>query len=416
MANRLTILAMMLVFVIVSLLWINFVPKTQISDFGNFWSRVTGILKGDLLYYTNQDYFAKWAYQTGFMAYILLLVKIFGFHILPVQLLNILYQVFTILLIYKITLKIFKNVKMARISAFLLMIDLDWFAISSQADNQYLGSFLFLLTFYLVLQNKYWSYLLAGICLALGAIIRPIGPVIIAGIIVYAIVYAIVNNNSIHIEQLWKLLVLLGMYFLIFNGAGLLIKSSGLNQYGLSNRDPGWKFAVGLNYRSGGTYDQKLFEQINTNKNQQQMKQEEKKILTDEISYLNKNHKWLSLFQKKISTSWSSSSHAIDFTSVNTKVSPRTYQKLTLLGYLGSIIIILFSWIGSFVLYKMKEYQGIFLLILPFLAFAVVQLFIEVQGRYRIEFIPILAIISSIGMMEIVKRIPTIFHQRKQIE
>lgn len=389
---------MMFIFSLISIGLIIFAPKVQISDFGNFWYRAPGILKGDHLFYTDTDYFAKWAYQTGFMAYLLALIKIFGHTILPVQILNILYQLITILLAYCINLKIFNNVKMARIGTFLLIIDFDWFALSSQADNQYLGSMFFLLTFYLILQDKYWSYLLAGISLALGAIVRPIGPVIIAGIIVFAFFYKIISNNKFHLTQVWKLLITLLVYFLVFNSAGLLIKSSGLNQYGLSNRDSGWKFVIGLNHATNGTYDQALFDEINIGKNNEQITTKEKQIIKQEASYLTNNHQWLNLFQNKISTSWSGSTDALDFTGLNKKISNASYTKITWLGYLGSIMIIIFSWIGSISFFKTKHQHGLYLLILPLLAFAVAQLFIEVQGRYRIEFIPILSIIGGVGL------------------
>lgn len=41
------------------------------------------------------------------------------------------------------------------------------------------------------------------------------------------------------------------------------------------------------------------------------------------------------------------------------------------------------------------------LIILPLMAFATIQLIIEVQPRYRIDFVPILAIIAGFGFSRI---------------
>jgi hypothetical protein len=45
-----------------------------------------------------------------------------------------------------------------------------------------------------------------------------------------------------------------------------------------------------------------------------------------------------------------------------------------------------------------KFSKNLYLLILPLMAFAVVQLIIEVQGRYRIELLPVISIIASVGL------------------
>ena len=79
-------------FMIVATVWILNVPNNQISDFGNFWTRVPGFLVGDKLYETDNDYFSKYAYQTGFMIYVTSVVRIFGYKIFAIQFLNVIYQ------------------------------------------------------------------------------------------------------------------------------------------------------------------------------------------------------------------------------------------------------------------------------------------------------------------------------------
>ena len=64
-------------------------------------------------------------------------------------------------------------------------------------------------------------------------------------------------------------------------------------------------------------------------------------------------------------------------------------------------MLIIFSWFGSLKLLKGKLNNQIFLLLLPLMAYAVVQLLIEVQGRYRLEFLPIIAILGGLGLYSI---------------
>lgn len=246
--NWALLLVMLGIFMIVATSWILVVPKTQLSDFGNFWTRVPGLQHGAKLYRTDNDYFSRFAYQSGYMVYVLGVVKIFGYHIFAIQFLNVIYQALILLFTYLLVVKIFENIKVARLAVLLLMIDLDWFALNSQASNQYLGSLCYLLTFYLIMQDKLWAYILSGVTLTIGCLIRPIGPVIVAGIVVFAILYTMFEKNKFNYRKPLKILLSLLIYLALFSLAGWGIKASGLNAYGLSNYDPEWKFVTGLNY------------------------------------------------------------------------------------------------------------------------------------------------------------------------
>ncbi|WP_334329819.1 ArnT family glycosyltransferase [Companilactobacillus sp. HBUAS59699] len=401
--NRLVLLSLLAIFAIAAIIWIKLVPQTQVSDFKAFWDNAPRALSGKQIYQMDNDYFAKWAYQTGFLVYVMTVVKIFGHHIIAIQLLNVLYQVLILLVMYQLVVKIFNNIKMARLSVLLLMIDLDWFALNSQTNNQYLGMLLFLVTFYLIILNKYWSFALAGLTLGLGSIIRPIGPVIIAGIIVFGIMYLFISNNHLHLDAIWKLLITLAIYFVIFSGAGMAIKSSGLNSYGLSNRDSEWKFVIGLDYNSRGVYDQAMVDRFDLKDTRATMSKKEYSVIHENINYLNSNHKWLSLLWSKNSTLWAQNSTAMDFTGFEKIHSAKTTSLMRMAAYMGTVILIIFSWVGSLRLFKQRFSNNFYLLLLPLMAYAVVQLLIEVQGRYRLEFIPVIAILGSVGLYSTVK-------------
>lgn len=412
--NWLIIDTMLVIFILGATFWVTQLPKIQVSDYGNFWDRMLDYKFGFPLYQTDNDYFSKYAYQTGFLVYVYGVVKLFGYHIFAIQFLNIIYQAITLLLTYLLASKIFNNIKVARLSVLLLMIDLDWSALNAETSNQYLGSMLFLLTFYLIMQNKTYAYILAGFTLTLGCLIRPIGPVIIAGIVVFTLIYLLLNKHDYHASL--KVLATLAIYFVLFSLAGWGVKSLNINQYGLSNNDPEWKFVTGLNYQSSGTYSSDMEKLIDPNKTRSQMSKVEKKALNQEVAYLNQNHAWLKLFIKKTQLLWSSRTMATDGANFGMNHSQANTELINYLAYLGSIVLIIFSWIGSLNLFKTKFSNNLYLLILPLLAFAVVQLLIEVQGRYRIEFLPILAIFGGLGLYESLVLLNSfVFRQKKSL-
>lgn len=410
--NALILITMIAIFMIIATYWITVVPNLQVSDYGNFWSRAFNYEVGNPLYQDDNDYFSKYAYQTGFFVYVVGVVKIFGYHIFVIQFLNVIYQALILYVTYLTVNKVFHNIRMARLAVLLLMIDLDWFALNAQTSNQYLGSLMFLLTFYLLMLDKTKYYLLAGVTLALGCIVKPIGPVVVAGIIVFGLLIKLWKQHNY--QSSLKILATLAIYFLLFSLAGWGIKASGINEYGLSNRDSEWKFVTGLNYDSNGAYSPDLNRFIDPSKSRNEMNNVEKAQVKRERTFLNQHHSWLRLFVNKTQLLWSSRTMATDSTNFNLNHSQKTFDLVNYSAYIGSIILIIFSWIGSLELFKTKFSDNLYLLLLPLMALAVVQLLIEVQGRYRIEFLPVIAIIGSLGLYKSIELIRSFAPKEKE--
>jgi hypothetical protein len=85
------------------------VPQTQQSDFGAFWTTSPKALAGQPIFSYDNDYFAKWAYQTGFLVYVMTVVKIFGHHVIAIQLLNVVYQVLILYMVYLLSMQILRK-------------------------------------------------------------------------------------------------------------------------------------------------------------------------------------------------------------------------------------------------------------------------------------------------------------------
>lgn len=254
--------------------------------------------------------------------------------------------------------------------------------------------------------------MLAGVTLALGCIVRPIGPVVVAGIIVFGLLIKFWKQHNY--QSSLKILATLAIYFLLFSLAGWGIKASGINEYGLSNRDSEWKFVTGLNYDSNGAYSPDLNRFIDPSKSRNEMNNVEKAQVKRERTFLDQHHSWLRLFVNKTQLLWSSRTMATDSTNFNLNHSQKTFDLVNYSAYIGSIILIIFSWIGSLELFKTKFSDNLYLLLLPLMALAVVQLLIEVQGRYRIEFLPVIAIIGSLGLYKSIELIRSFAPKEKE--
>jgi len=210
------------------------------------------------------------------------------------------------------------------------------------------------------------------------------------------------------LQSLKKIGLLLLIYVSILSITGIMIKETGLNEYGLKNSDPEWKFVTGLNYESSGTYSDDLNRIIEESASRQEMSKMEKSRIGKQITYLNNNNKWFNLFISKISLLWSKQSSAVSASGFHLNHSGAISNFMNIVGYSGSLLIIIFSWIGSIYLFKGKSNYNVFIIVLPILAFAVIELFIEVQGRYWIEFVPMLTIFAGMGLYKVFESIDVI--------
>lgn len=210
------------------------------------------------------------------------------------------------------------------------------------------------------------------------------------------------NVKKSKIASSIKIVIFALTCLLTLSGTSLYVQKSGLNPYGLRNTDTEWKFIAGLNYQSKGMYSAELDKALNSFPSRKINRQHEDKLLSDQIKNLNVKYEWLRLFMNKASVLWAESSEVLAFTQFSLIHSTTTYV-VTFIGFLGSFAIIIFSWLGSIKLIKNEITSSILLFIIPILAFALIELVIEVQGRYRVEFVPIISIVAGIGIHEVYK-------------
>lgn len=402
--NLLVLIGLLSFFGIIYVIWLYITPSVQYSDYGIFWRYGIKAINGNRIYHMDNNYFAKWAYQTGFLTYVMLIIKLFGAHIRYIQIFNVVYQLLILVLIYFITKKIFHKVSLSRCSVFLLGINIEWFAINNRVTNQYIGLVFILLTFLCILQDHCIGWIAGGLSLAIANYLRPLGVIYVVGIVAFGVVYRLINLPGHRLKSLLHIVTFVMSYFLLFSGLSFSVKQSGLNEYGLRNRDTTWKFVTGLNYQSEGTKRKFINNQFDLKSDRKTMQKEEKAFTRKNIRELNAKHLWIKLFIKKFNILWAYPSNSLDYTLFRKKYSLITYELLIVLSFAINSIEMFLLLFAAIAYARKQMTSGYYLLLLPLLVYTAAQLIIEVQGRYRIEFTPILVIISSLGIQLIITR------------
>lgn len=230
-------------------LFIFNVPQT--SDFAVLLDAAKKFAINDYSF-SKDAYFTMWAYQTGFVIYEGLILKLFS-NTFFLKLLNITYEVIINLFIYKISLKLVSK-KSSKIVSLLYAILPFSLYYGTVLCNNHLSSLLFIIAIYLLLykDSKIFIYIVSGILLSLGNTIRCEGVVVIFSYLLYKAL----NINKKNIKDTFKFSSILLITYLLCNiGTSYLIQSLNINSEGLKNNNPLWKFVLGTNASTSGMYD-----------------------------------------------------------------------------------------------------------------------------------------------------------------
>ena len=236
------------------IVWLNSQP---VQDFDTMYSAARQLAQGSRAYLDN-IYFFNWAYQSAFVAYEALVIALFGESLFPLQLLNAVYLAGTNVLVYLMA-KRFLPEKAAMTAGVLYALYPAPLFLAGVLTNQHLSVFLLYSALYLLLGKELTPRraLGAGIIMALGNAIRPIGVILMLAAALWLLIRAAHKADRSHI--LHGAAVAFG-YFAIGAALSGLIVVNGINPQGLANNQPMWKFVVGLNQDSNGCWNRADYE------------------------------------------------------------------------------------------------------------------------------------------------------------
>ena len=371
-------LILFIVSFVIRLIFIIVANFPQVYDFKTLLEASEMFARGDYSFNT-WYHFSTWGYQTAFVIYQGVLLKLFN-SVFLLKLLNVIYSSLIVVIVYKLGLKISKNEKSARIVSMLYMIFPFYLFLNSVLLNSHLATLLSYIGIFFILKNeaKYKDYLIGSILIALGNLIRPEGIIIILTLIIYKLITLKKENIK---KIIISLLIFLSSYFIICNGASFLVKTSGVNPSGLDNKDPLWKFLLGFNYETCGYYtDSDAAFQVDktTEINEIKRRALEDPVRTGKLMVCKVDRFWLSSGLEDEMGSFNDKSFKI--LGINIKFSMIKGIAIALNNGINIIILALML-LGLIVNRKKIKDEVLFMLIMVLITFGV-YLFIEIQPRY----------------------------------
>lgn len=244
-------LVLFLISFVIRLVFIIIADFPQVYDFATLLSASHMFSYGDYSF-NSWFHFHTWGYQTGFVIYQGFLLKLFGSEFL-LKVLNTIYSSLLVLFIYFMGRRI-SSEKSARMVSFLYMVFPFPLFLNSILCNHHLSCLLMYLGIFFLIKKdkKFIHYVIAGVLVSLGNIIRPEGIIVVLSFLIYSLFCFDKNKFFNSVVRICAFMI---VYFSIGFGSSFLVVKSGVNPSGLKNLDPLWKFVLGFNYNTCGYYE-----------------------------------------------------------------------------------------------------------------------------------------------------------------
>lgn len=396
--------------IVIRLIVVLLLNFPQLTDFSILLEAAKSFAKGNFDF-QNTSYFTTWAYQTGFVIYEGLVLKLFN-NVLILKLLNIIYSSTLVVLIYQIGKKICTE-KSARMASLLYMFFPFSIYMNTILANHHIATFLTYIGIFLLLKEnkKLKHYILAAILISFGNIMRPEGTIIVFAFILYEIF----KLQKGKIKQIIKYTsVFVVVYLVIGVSASLIITQTGINKQGLKNNNPEWKFVLGFNYDSCGYYNEEDTIYLSDRKKEREVIKE--RILVNPI-------KMTQLMTCKIDNFWLQSDISVKHNMYITKKINILGMKINFMDIekifitFNKLLYLLTLFAGlTGIIYNRKKIiksSAFFFVILMMVTFGV-YLLIEIQPRYAYFIQVSIFILSTYGYDMLLNKVKAIYKNIKK--
>ena len=402
---------------IIRLLFVLIVNTQQYSDFQLFYW-VTADIANKTFKYLSQSYFSVWAYQVGFPTLMSPIMMIFGTKVLPLLIVNCVFMAVTSVFIYFTVLEL-SSEKAARVFSLAYAFFPFGVGLSTVYTNQHLAAMFLYMGFYILIRGRKFGIIrsvLAGILFALSNVARPEAIIVILSILVYALFTLFSRAKKTGPKSKFRQVILpvgcsVLIYFIGSLGISKFIVSSGINPHGLSNNFPLYKFVIGLNHSTSGTFSSEDAEHLlNTpafTENPDLRNKEAMKMIRERLSA--GPAKLGTLFLKKARIMWSCNPswypafYGFDpdrtIRLLGIDISLKHFPDIfTGIDFTFFILIFLSGIMGMLsALRSGEDHPALGIAALMFLAAFSAFSLIEVQHRYSYFIFPLLLVIASAG-------------------
>ncbi len=360
-----------------------------------------------MLSFDKTNYFYFYNFQTGFVMYLALVIKIFGSHLIFLKIFEILFMSLTNVFVYKIASKVYTK-KIGIISSIIYSLLFFNIAGSSIINNQHFSTLLVILSIYFFIKDKCFYYVLSGILVGIANIIRPSSIIILISFCLFLLWKLLINNF-----KTWKTF-LIGFLLIILSAFSTmkifdysLLNLNVVPTSTLSSNAKYFKFVLGIH--GNGIYNiptetaektQVYFDLQKLNFDYELYNNECKNFIVNKFTQNTKET--FGHIKNKMLVFCGEEDNQIDF-SGNKVQNSKSYIFIKYYGYVQYFLLIVFSLLtviinvkeSKFYNTKNNLYQTQILFEIVFILYFCAHLLIEVQPRYRYDQYLMLAFIAS---------------------
>lgn len=414
--------------IVVYAIWGLFANSPAVSDYEVLINSAKEMISGNFSAFSfdKSNYFYFYNFQTGYVVYLALIMKMFGQKLLALKIVEIFVMALTNVLVYDIASKVYSK-KIGIIASVVYASLLFNIAGSSIINNQHISMLFVCIAVLLFMKKKWYSYVLSGILFGISIILRPsaiIFPLACASFLVWKLLIEKFKDWKKNIVAIILILVSMTCFTKIFDF--VMVKSNMVPVSAVDSNAKYFKFVLGL--QGDGLYNIPTKDAEHTQvyfdleklgfDYDEYNKQCMKKIV--EIC-VNTPRRVLEFISKKLVLFCGSADNQLEFASENIKES-KICTVISYYGYVQYILILVLCLIITFfsifrnnkIQYdgKYNNYDKLFKIV--FVAFFVAHIFIEVQSRYRYDQYLMLCLISSPMLVMVFEKIKNVFKDIKK--
>lgn len=396
-------------------LFVLLVPAEPVSDFQTMYDAARELARGNNVM-NDSNYFQWWPYQSAFVVWMTLWIRLFGADVFFFQMTNCLFGAGCAVLVYALARR-FASPQGARAAGVLYLLYPGSIVLAPVLTNQHLSELLLLAALYIVtggkedLRSRVFRGGAAGLVLALSNAMRP-SAVVVALAVLALLILELFRWKELGRSGLLPVaagaLAVVAVYFLAGEGLSFLFRATGLNRDGLVNNIPEWKFVLGLNLESSGAYNKADGDFVFGDGRLAPAQEAARQLLEERLADLTPG-RLLMLFLRKIRalwgkfepTYWVMTQNVTDAYAARGQLEALTWWQSKFVRLSGGIHIANSLLIAAGCIRaawkKEKGREAAVLLILTALAYFCVHLLIEVQERYRTLLFVVAIPLTAIG-------------------
>ncbi|MFF2092010.1 glycosyltransferase family 39 protein [Paenibacillus sp. NPDC058174] len=387
------------------LLWVLWIDTPPASDFLFMYNAASSAAVGDFSF-NDTEYFSAWVYQMGFTMYEALIISLFNEPMLILKLINVCVTTVTVWVVYKAASSVF-NERSGRIAGFAYAFYIPNIMMCSVSSNQHFSTLFFMMGCLAAVAKRWQTsrsqWLVIGVCFGLGQLFRPIGGIFIAGLAVYLLLCHLLPQFSRRklLASVFKLAGVIAVFYAIQLLVSSLFMQAGYTEYPLSNREPYWKFMVGLNAATDGKWSLEDGKYVLQFKLGEERDAAELAVVKERLQ---DKAAVAALFARKFVFFWGAKDDAAMWSlgEMNLPVLQISVERIDGASYTA---MSLFGVLALIALLRRKTVSRSTLFLVLLLGYAAIHLAIEIQARYRLDIMPAFIILQSYGVYWLLQRL-----------